>query len=146
VFVFCDDALGTNIAVFYSDLGDPRFSKWTLTRRFWQSDSWGADVGAIAWVPHHNGLVVTTSEIYGTGSVYLLDLEKQSAVTLAEPKDCGAWIESIDELSVTIGINDCEHPKPQRSLVLPFPLDALQPEAPPNSALHPTRRRSLARH
>src|SRR5476651_1216798 len=68
VFVFCDDALGTNIAICYFDLGDPRFEKWTLTRRFWQSDDWGADVRSIAWVPNHNSLVVTTCEIYGTGA------------------------------------------------------------------------------
>jgi hypothetical protein len=36
VYVFCDDALGTNIAVFYPALGDPRYEKWTLTCRFWQ--------------------------------------------------------------------------------------------------------------
>ena len=58
VFGFCDDAEGTNIAVFYSELGDPRFEKWTLTRRFWQSDKWGADVQSIAWMPNRNFLVV----------------------------------------------------------------------------------------
>src|SRR5438874_12393951 len=76
VFVFCDDAEGTNIAVFYSELGDPRFEKWTLARRFWQSEKWGADVQSIAWMPNRNFLVVSTSEMYGTGAVYLLDLER----------------------------------------------------------------------
>jgi hypothetical protein len=43
--------LGTNIAVFYPELGDPRYEKWTLTRRFWQDEPWSADVSALGWVP-----------------------------------------------------------------------------------------------
>jgi hypothetical protein len=121
VFVFCDDAVGTNIAVFYSKLGDPPFEKWTLTHRFWQSDAWGADVHSIGWVPNRNALVVTTSEIYGTGAVYLLSLETQTSVVLAEPKDCGSEIQAISEQAVTVGLNDCEHAAASESLVLPFP-------------------------
>jgi hypothetical protein len=129
VYVFCDDAMGTNIAVYYSDLGEPRFEKWTLTRRFWQSDDWGADVHSIGWVPDRNSLVVTTSEVYGTGAVYLLDLEKQTFVTLAEPKDCGSQIEQITDHSVTVRLNGCEHPARAKSVVLTF---IAHNSAPPN--------------
>ena len=121
VFVFCDDAEGTNIAVFYSELGDPRFEKWTLTRRFWQSEKWGADVQSIAWMPNRNLLVVATSEMYGTGAVYLLDLERQTAVTLAELQACESQIQSISDHAVSVAVSDCEHTTPSRMLVLPFP-------------------------
>jgi hypothetical protein len=122
VYAFCDDALGTNIAIFYSELGDPRFPKWTLTRRFWQDEAWSADVHDLAWVPKRNFLVVTTSEIYGNGGVYLLDLEKQQFVVLAEPKDCGSRIVALDESSVTVALNDCESSKPNGRRVLKFPM------------------------
>src|ERR1700676_973030 len=108
VYVFCDDALGTNIAVFYPQLGEPRYEKWTLTRRFWQDGQWSADVSALGWVPGRNLLVVATSAIYGTGAVYLLNLEKQTHTTLGSTKDCGSSITALSESSVTVDLNNCE--------------------------------------
>jgi len=43
LYAFCDDALGTNVSVFLSDLGAPLRGAYRLTKRFWQSDEWGAD-------------------------------------------------------------------------------------------------------
>ena len=115
-----DDALGTNIAVF-SQAGESRFEKWALTRRFWQSDAWGADVISIGWAPNRNLLVVTTSPIYGSGAAYLLNLETQTSVTLAKVKDCASQIQAISERAVTVEFIDCEGPSPQqKSVVLPF--------------------------
>src|SRR3989442_11397753 len=120
-YVFCDDALGSNIAVLYSDLGDPRFEKWTLTRRFWQGEAWAADVHDLGWVPGRNQLVVTTSEIYGSGATYLLDLETQSFIVLFEPKDCGSHIVALNVSSVTLKVNYCEGEEPNRQVVVKFP-------------------------
>jgi hypothetical protein len=121
VYVFCDDAVGTNIAVFYSALGEPRFDKWTVQRRFWQDEPWSLDVHTLGWVPDRDLLVVTTSEIYGHGAVYLLDLRAQTFVILAEPQDCGAAILAIDKSSVTVGLNDCESPGSYKRMSLQFP-------------------------
>jgi hypothetical protein len=121
VYVFCDDALGTNIAVFYPELGEPRFEKWTLTRRFWQDGPWSADVSALGWVPNRNLLVVTTSEIYGTGAVYLLNLEIQIYTELGYTSDCSSAILALTEVSVTVGLSNCEDSKPSRKMELKFP-------------------------
>ena len=42
--VFCDDALGTNVAGFYDDLGAPFSGKYNLGKRFWQGEEWNYDV------------------------------------------------------------------------------------------------------
>jgi hypothetical protein len=123
VYVFCDDALGTNIAVFYPQLGDPRFEKWTLTRRFWQGGPWSADVGALGWVPGRNLLVVSTSAIYGTGGVYLLDLEKQTYTKLGSTSDCESSVAALSESSVTVALDNCENPRPSKKIKLAFPHD-----------------------
>jgi hypothetical protein len=123
VYVFCDDALGTNIAVFYPQLGEPRYEKWTLTRRFWQDEPWSADVSALGWVPGRNLLVVTTSYIYGTGAVYLLNLEKQSYTNLGSTNDCGSVILTLTESVVKIGLVNCEDSKPAKNIELKFSQD-----------------------
>jgi len=129
VYVFCDDAVGTNIAVFYPQLGEPKYQKWTLTRRFWQDGPWAADVSALGWVPGRNLLVVATSEIYGSGSVYLLDLEKQTSVILGSTNDCGSTILGLTDSSVTLGLTNCEDPKPFKSITMKFPrTDAKAPQ------------------
>lgn len=120
VYVFCDDALGTNIAVLYGAAGDPRYNKWTLTRRFWQGDPWAADVHGLGWVPGSNLLVVTTSEIYGEGEIFLLNLEEQTFKVLASPKDCGSKILKLTEHEITVGTNDCEHPQPKTTMHITF--------------------------
>jgi hypothetical protein len=124
VYVFCDDALGTNIAVFFPQLGDPIYEKWTLTRRFWQDEPWSADVSALGWVPGRKLLVVATSEIYGTGAVYLLNLEKQTYAKLGSTKDCGSSITALSESSVTVALNNCENSRLSKIVELKFPHDA----------------------
>jgi hypothetical protein len=121
VYVFCDDAVGTNIAVFYQELGEPRYGKWTLTRRFWQDGPWAADVSALGWVPSRNLLVVATSEIYGSGAVYLLNLESQTFAPLGSTNDCGSAILAVTDSSVTLGLNNCEDSKPFKKITLRFP-------------------------
>ena len=121
VYVFCDDAVGTNIAVVHLYPGDSEFERWPIARRFWQGEPWSLDVSSIGWVPNKNLLVVATSEIYGEGSVFLLDLENQQSSVLLTPKDCGASITAISESSVTVGLNDCVNEKPNKRVVLKLP-------------------------
>lgn len=120
VYVFCDDALGTNIAVFHGYPGDSLFEKWPINRRFWQGEPWGLDVSSIGWVPNKNLLVVATSEIYGEGSIYLLDLEKQKFKVLLTPNDCGSSILDITETTVTVGFNNCTNEEVTKKVVLKF--------------------------
>jgi hypothetical protein len=123
VYVFCDDALGTNIAVFYAQLGEPRYERWTLIRRFWQGEPWGADVSSLGWVPRRNLLVVATSAIYGAGAVFLLDLEKQTYRKLGSTNDCGSAILALSESSVRVRLNNCEDSKPSKIIELKFAQD-----------------------
>jgi hypothetical protein len=54
IYVFCDDALGTNIAVFLNDLGAPLRNKYDLGKRFWQGEPWSYDVTSSAWISNGN--------------------------------------------------------------------------------------------
>ena len=97
VFVFCDDALSTNIGVVNVagaagpggiELSDPRvWDKWFVTDRFWQESSWAADVTSFAWSDDLKFLYVATSGVYGTGSLYRLSLvERSSAHILTDSR------------------------------------------------------------
>ncbi len=82
IYIFCDDALGTNIAVYLNKLGAPLREKYDLGKRFWQGEKWSYDVTSYAWLNDENHLLVATSAIYGSGSLYLLDLENQKSKVL----------------------------------------------------------------
>jgi len=86
VFLFCDDALGSNIGIILTDgsrVGpelDP-FSqgKWDTNKRFWQDPVWATDVKNFAWSPDLRYLYIATSSIYGNGGFYKLDLIQRKA-------------------------------------------------------------------
>ncbi|MDR3431349.1 MAG: hypothetical protein P4L95_05490 [Rouxiella aceris] len=88
VIAFCEDALGAYIAVACynpgvckkSELPDKtiRFDGWSFQSRTWQQDPWTSDVTAFAWSPDGKYLYVSTSEIYGSGGLYALNLEKRT--------------------------------------------------------------------
>ncbi len=88
IYVFCDDALGTNIAVFARDMHNPILgpsNQYDLGRRFWQGESWSYDVVSFSWL-NKSKLLLSTSNIYGSGSVYILNLyEKTERVLYKEP-------------------------------------------------------------
>jgi hypothetical protein len=107
VILFCEDALGTYIGlVYYDTMGGPvpyRFNEklseteketyyktWSLENRMWQNPLWASDVTSYAWGPDGTKLYVATSEVYGSGALYELDLvrkmHKQIAPTGKEPK------------------------------------------------------------
>ncbi|MEJ2061105.1 MAG: hypothetical protein P8Y64_11580 [Gammaproteobacteria bacterium] len=92
VFLFCDDALGSNIGIINTadgagpgtiPLPQPKtWDKWDVNDRFWQQPEWATDVNSFAWSPDLRFLYVATSGIYGTGDLYKLDLVKRTYVTL----------------------------------------------------------------
>ena len=110
IYTFCDDALGTNISIFLKNLGAPLQGPYTLTKRFWQSDKWGADVTSFAWLPDRKSLIVATSAIYGSGNIFKLNLETQHASILYDPKEniCLTRLDRIAHDFITIIITDCD--------------------------------------
>lgn len=96
VFLFCDDALGSNIGVINVaggagpgniPLSEPKtWSHWDVNDRFWQVADWATDVTSFAWSPDLRFLYVATSEIYGTGALYRLDLTNRTYEKLEPPE------------------------------------------------------------
>lgn len=107
LILFCEDVLGVYIGlVYYDSMGSPvpsqffsRLSEteketyykiWSLKNRMWQDPLWASDVTSYAWGPDGTRLYVATSDIYGSGALYELDLVrkryKQIAPTGKEAK------------------------------------------------------------
>jgi hypothetical protein len=102
VMLFCDDALGSNLGVvYYGHLGAPTDGKWALTDRFWQDSNWGADVTAFAWDPKRELLLVSTSAIYGTGTVYRLELKNRRYARLFPLEKDKQWLPPVREICLT---------------------------------------------
>jgi hypothetical protein len=88
VFVFCDDALGTNIGIILTERGagpgptpmseTKEWLYWDTVNRFWQDRKWAADVMNFAWSPSFRYLYVATSEIYGDGGFFKIDLRERT--------------------------------------------------------------------
>jgi hypothetical protein len=82
VFLFCDDAQGSNIGVILTRAGvgpvegEPAY-KWGTAKRFWQSGPWVTDVMSFTWSQSGRFLYVATSPIYGDGGLFELDLIMQ---------------------------------------------------------------------
>lgn len=84
LFVFCDEALGSNIGVILTEPGagpgsierhGQKIWTWVPSRRFWQEPTWAADVTSFVWSPSRKFVYVATSGVYGDGGVFQLDLE-----------------------------------------------------------------------
>ncbi|MCA3028190.1 MAG: hypothetical protein ING66_06265 [Rhodocyclaceae bacterium] len=92
VFVFCDDALGVNIAVLNASggagpgklkLGETKlWDRWQVDDRVWQQSTWSRDITSFAWSRDSRSLYVATSGTYGTGFTYKLDLVSRKAVAI----------------------------------------------------------------
>ena len=92
VFLFCDDALGSNIGVILTEpgggpgamklTGDMVWDKWYTNDRFWQDKLWATDVVNFLWSPSLRYLYVATSGIYGHGGFFKLDLKERSFIRL----------------------------------------------------------------
>ena len=94
LILFCNDALGTYIGLvyydspegpaslqFYNRLSETEkktyYKVWSLENRMWQDPIWASDVTSYAWGPDGTKLYVATSEIYGSGALYELDLVRK---------------------------------------------------------------------
>lgn len=120
VFLFCDDALGSNIGVVNTsggagpgriELGPTKeWSKWNVNDRFWQDSIWATDVTSFAWSIDLKSLYVATSEIYGTGAVYRLDLISRTFTTLlpdcrkSSKYGCRAEIMGVDRSTGAVSV------------------------------------------
>ena len=70
VFLFCDDALGSNVGVINTSAGagpgrielgpTKEWSKWSVSDRFWQDPVWAADITSFAWSRDLKSLYVAT--------------------------------------------------------------------------------------
>jgi hypothetical protein len=100
VILFCENALGSYIAlVYYDAMGSPvpyrfyeklseteketYYQTWSLKNRMWQDPLWASDVTSYAWGPDGTKLYVATSEIYGSGALYELDLVRRKHKQIA---------------------------------------------------------------
>ena len=82
LYVFCDDALGTQIGVIYTKRGVgpvERGTDWSTTNRFWQEGTWMTDVNQLLWAPSGEYLYVATGMAYSDNSLYELDLRHRKA-------------------------------------------------------------------
>lgn len=101
IYTFCDDALGTNIAIYLNKLGNPLNGKYNLGKRFWQGEEWSYDVTSWSWLPN-NKLLLATSNIYGSGKLYTLDLLKQEYKVLHYEQGAVLVISEIKDNLVTL--------------------------------------------
>jgi hypothetical protein len=103
IILFCEDALGIYIGlVYYDNMTSPvpdlfykklseeekktYYKTWSLDNRMWQASIWASDVTSYAWSPDGNKLYVGTSDIYGSGGLYELDLVRRKHKQIA-PSD-----------------------------------------------------------
>lgn len=90
VLLYREDALGNYLAVVYADpIGAPGasgFERWTLNDRYWYDPIWGSDVMAYRWSTDGKSLLVATSEIYGSGGVFKLNLIERRSMQLLPKK------------------------------------------------------------
>ena len=92
VYLFCDDALGSNIGVINTQptagpgklklTGTKTWDKWYTYDRFWQEKIWATDVVNFAWSPFFRYLYVATSSVYGDGGFFKLDLKNREFIRL----------------------------------------------------------------
>lgn len=88
VLLFCEDALGDHLSVVYLEpLGGPAAApfagSWAMNDRVWEDALWGSDITSFAWGPDGRRLYVATSEVYGSGGLFELDLVSRKARQIA---------------------------------------------------------------
>ena len=108
VLAFTEDAFALHIGViYYATMGMPLDGDWSLGDRFWQEERWNSDVVNCAWGKDGRTLFVATSGVYGSGSVYQLDLMARRSEVLfpsaafPDPAFGGARMTRIIGISAT---------------------------------------------
>ena len=75
VMVFEEYALGVHIGVIYFEqMGNPLDGKWWISERFWDDRNWGSDITSLYWSPDSKFLFIGTSQNYGDGGLFRLNL------------------------------------------------------------------------
>ena len=112
VMVFCEDALGNYIALYYKEtMGgplDPKYPKWMLGNRMWEDGEWGSDVISFAWGPAGKNLYVGTSNIYGAGGLFNVDLINRKASKLYPKLESDSLGYAIEILKIYTESNTME--------------------------------------
>jgi len=109
LFVFCDDVLGTNVAVYLHKIGTPIVGKYSRGRRFWQGEKWSWSATSYSWI-NKNRLLIGTSLNFGSGSVFLLNLEAQTYEEVLPLEDgaCTSRLLAVDGNKVKVEFTGCE--------------------------------------
>jgi len=79
---YCSEySQGNYIGIIYYDrIGGPQNNtKWGMSNRFWQDKEWGSDVNNFVWGLDGKYLYIATSNIYGEGGIFELDLYNKVA-------------------------------------------------------------------
>ncbi len=118
--LFCEDALGSHIGiVYYKNMSQPIKDAWQITDRYWQLSEWGSDATSFCWDPSGKNLFISTSAIYGSGKVFVLDLynrvtteiyPKTKSVLPTDDGICLTNLKSVDfkKRIVTIEVTGCD--------------------------------------
>ena len=73
--LFNEFAQGIHLGIiYYQQMSNPADGKWWTSERFWQSKPWNACITSLAWSHDGKYLYVGTSEVYGDGGSFKLDL------------------------------------------------------------------------
>jgi hypothetical protein len=110
-FVFCDDALGTQIGIILTRPGVGPVeanSEWSNTNRFWQEGLWMTDVKEMVWSKSGNYLYVVTSEIYSEEALYELNLRQRKALKLLDGKKIEGYLNIEKIYNQTLVVNGKE--------------------------------------
>ncbi|MCF8081013.1 MAG: hypothetical protein K9K88_17180 [Desulfobacterales bacterium] len=88
VMLFNEFALGSHIGIiYYKQMANPAAGKWWISERFWQKKPWRDCVTSFAWSHDGKHLYVGTSEVYGDGGSFKLDLFNRSYTRLYPKED-----------------------------------------------------------
>lgn len=81
--LFNEFAQGIHIGIIYhQQMGGPVDGNWWISERFWQEKPWNADITSFAWDETGKYIYIGTSEVYGDGGLFKLDLLKKTFVKL----------------------------------------------------------------
>ena len=90
VMLFNEFALGANIGIiYYKQMGQPTRGEWWISNRFWQSKPWSECITSFAWSTNGKHLYIGTSEVYGDGGSFKIDLLNKSHTRLYPKKEQG---------------------------------------------------------
>ncbi len=83
LMLFNEFALGSHIGIiYYQQMANPAAGKWWISERFWQEKPWSDCVTSFVWGHDGKYLYVGTSEVYGNGGSFKLNLLEKTYTRL----------------------------------------------------------------